>query len=61
MNGLILTRHHPFLSRSTMAEIAPAEADAAVEHFICESLPDHTRRRLPFRPMRQWGDLALCG
>jgi integrase len=43
MNGLILTRHNPFLSRPTKPEIAPTEADAAVEHFIRESLSENTR------------------
>lgn len=43
MSGMILTRDNPFLSRSTKAEIAPAGADAAVEHFIRESLSENTR------------------
>jgi integrase len=43
LNGIILTRHNPFLSRPKKAEIATAEADAAVEHFIRESLSENTR------------------
>ena len=57
MNGLFLTRHNPFLSRSTKAEIAPEKADAAVEHFVRESLSENTRAayRADLAHFTAWG------
>lgn len=43
MNDMTLTRHNPFLSWPNKAEIAPEKTDAAVEHFIRESLSENTR------------------
>lgn len=57
MNALFLTRHNPFLSRPTKAEIGPAEADVAVEHFIRESLSENTRAayRADLAHFTAWG------
>jgi integrase len=59
MSGMILTRHNPFLSRSTKAEIAPEKADAAVEHFIRESLSENTRAayRADLAHFAAWGGM----
>jgi integrase len=57
MNGLILTRHNPFLSRPNKAEIGHEKADAAVEHFIRESLSENTRAayRADLAHFTAWG------
>lgn len=57
MSGIVLTRDNPFLSRPTKAEIAIAEADAAVEHFIRESLSENTRSayRADLAHFTAWG------
>lgn len=59
MTGLILTRHNSFLSRPNKAEIGPAEADAAVEHFIRESLSENTRAayRADLAHFTAWGGM----
>jgi len=57
MTGLTLTRHNPFLSRFTKGEIDLAETDAAVEHFIRESLSENTRAayRADLAHFTAWG------
>lgn len=57
MNALFLTRHNPLLFRPTKAEIAPERADAAVEHFIRESLSENTRAayRADLAHFTAWG------
>lgn len=57
MNGLILTRHNPFLCGPKKAQIAPAEADAADEHFIRKSLSENTRAayRADLAHFTAWG------
>jgi integrase len=58
MNDLTLTRHNPFLSRSTNAPNGPAlTGDEAVEHFIHESLSENTRQayRADLAHFTAWG------
>lgn len=54
----VLTRHNPFLSRSTKgAECNALTADEAVEHFIRESLSANTRKayRADLAHFTDWG------
>ncbi|MDZ4087363.1 MAG: tyrosine-type recombinase/integrase [Tabrizicola sp.] len=58
--GSFLTSDNPFLSRPKKAQIAPAEADAAVEHFIRESLSENTRAayRADLAHFTGWGGVV---
>ncbi len=58
MSDLVLTRHNPFLSRSTKGEGSnDMAADGAVEHFIRESLSENTRKayRSDLAHFTDWG------
>ena len=58
MSDLILNRHNPFLSRPTKGgKSTDLTTDEAVEHFVRESLSEHTRKayRADLAHFSDWG------